>query len=267
MIDIANQKNKLLVHVRAADANFRTTLQLGPDSQIKDLFPFLTLRIRGVNAQNYQFRQYSNDPEIRFSESKNFLDPNMPIQNLQANNGGVELEIVKKKFADDPTENPMPSRNSSIFPELTSVTESVIAEADETQQFQFLYNDVSANNYEEFEVVKINHRGKRQVRIIGIDGFKLFNLSKKYKEQNMGLSGIFSQVFFSKFATKHPERLLKDIRDAKIKAGNIFTIEVRTETGKYKVLEYEARDKKEGAQIVAKLGYLKNSEFKRAKNT
>jgi len=60
---------------------------------------------------------------------------------------------------------------------------------------------------------------------------------------------------------------LKDIRDAKIKAGNIFTIEVRTETGKYKVLEYEARDKKEGAQIVAKLGYLKNSEFKRAKNT
>ena len=64
-------------------------------------------------------------------------------------------------------------------------------------------------------------------------------------------------MFFSKFATKHPERLLKDVREVKNKTGNIFTIEVRTDIGKYKTLEYEAKDKKDASQIVAKLNYLK----------
>jgi len=35
----------------------------------------------------------------------------------------------------------------------------------------FLYNEVSAKRLQEFQVVKINHRGKRQNRILGIDGY------------------------------------------------------------------------------------------------
>jgi hypothetical protein len=263
MQEIAQQKNKMLVHIIATEANFRTVINPTPDSLIKDLFPFLTLRIKGVNAQNYQFRIYSADPEVRFAESKNFLDPNMPLQNLQTNGAGIELEIVKKKFADDPTEQPASNRNNAIFQETASLAETPLQEQDEGNQ-QVLYNDVSACHYEEFAVTKTNHRGKRQERIIGIDGFKLYNLSKKYKEQNMGLSGIFSQVFFSKFATKHPERLLKDIKDSAIKNGNMLTITVRTEAGKPKTLEYEAKDRKEANQIVAKLHYLKQLELKQS---
>lgn len=101
-------------------------------------------------------------------------------------------------------------------------------------------------------------------------------MSKKYKEQNMGtsaycfsrcgfshivlligLSGIFSTVFFSKFSTKHPERLLKDIKDARVKKDNIFCIEVKVEGTRTKNIEYEAPDKRTALQIVAKIRYIK----------
>jgi hypothetical protein len=32
-------------------------------------------------------------------------------------------------------------------------------------------------------VVKINEEGKRQIRVIGIDGFKISNFSKEYKKE------------------------------------------------------------------------------------
>lgn len=38
----------------------------------------------------------------------------------------------------------------------------------------------------QFEVVKINETGKRQDRILGIDGFKLYNFSKSYKQEQTG---------------------------------------------------------------------------------
>lgn len=39
----------------------------------------------------------------------------------------------------------------------------------------FLYNDLTAKQLEQFLVVKINSKGKRQVRIFGIDGFNVYN--------------------------------------------------------------------------------------------
>lgn len=39
----------------------------------------------------------------------------------------------------------------------------------------FLYNDLSAKQLEQWLVVKINNRGKRQIRILGIDGYFVYN--------------------------------------------------------------------------------------------
>jgi len=60
-------------------------------------------------------------------------------------------------------------------------------------------------------------------------------MSKRYKESNRGMTAIMGQVFFSKFSTKHPERLIKDVKDAKHIQGINFSIDVRiVETGKVK---------------------------------
>jgi hypothetical protein len=40
----------------------------------------------------------------------------------------------------------------------------------------FLFGSVSAAKYQEFAVIKINKRGKRQFRVLGIDGNNIYNI-------------------------------------------------------------------------------------------
>jgi hypothetical protein len=40
----------------------------------------------------------------------------------------------------------------------------------------FLFGSVSAAKYQEFAVIKINKRGKRQYRVLGIDGNNTYNI-------------------------------------------------------------------------------------------
>ncbi len=40
----------------------------------------------------------------------------------------------------------------------------------------FLFGSVSAAKYQEFAVIKINKRGKRQFRVLAIDGNKIYNI-------------------------------------------------------------------------------------------
>ena len=60
---------------------------------------------------------------------------------------------------------------------------------------KIFYNDISASKYEvrlerflllilikEFEVVKINHRNKKQDRILGIDQYRIYNLVAKMSD-------------------------------------------------------------------------------------
>lgn len=42
----------------------------------------------------------------------------------------------------------------------------------------FLFGSISAAKYQEFNVIKINKRGKRQLRVLGIDGFNIYNIRK-----------------------------------------------------------------------------------------
>ena len=42
----------------------------------------------------------------------------------------------------------------------------------------FLFGSISAAKYQEFTAIKINKRGKRQQRILGIDGFNIYNIRK-----------------------------------------------------------------------------------------
>lgn len=39
----------------------------------------------------------------------------------------------------------------------------------------FLFNDLTAKQLQQFDVIKINYRGKRQRRVLGIDGYAIYN--------------------------------------------------------------------------------------------
>jgi len=43
----------------------------------------------------------------------------------------------------------------------------------------FLFGSISAAEYKEFPVIKINKRGKRQKRVLAIDGFNIYNIRKE----------------------------------------------------------------------------------------
>ncbi len=128
------------------------------------------------------------------------------------------------------------------------------------QHSHILHNPVSANRYEEYEVIKINESGKRQVRIMGIDGFKIYNYTKKYKEEPQGGGGMadmfLNMAGISKFGTMKPERLLADVLNIKLINPTTFQLEVK-EDGTIRYVDYEVEDKKIASQIVAKIKYLK----------
>jgi len=61
------------------------------------------------------------------------------------------------------------------------------AEKEDRKEDDFLFGSISAANYQEFVVTKINKRGKRQTRVSGIDGFNIYNIRKdKSKTDNQG---------------------------------------------------------------------------------
>ena len=61
----------------------------------------------------------------------------------------------------------------------------------------FLFNPISANQLQEYTVVKTNNRGKRQQRVFGIDGHFIYNdlPSEKPKSGIKKLSRSAFQIF------------------------------------------------------------------------
>lgn len=73
----------------------------------------------------------------------------------------------------------------------------------------------------------------------------------------LGLTTIFSNLFYTKIAPKNPERLMSEVCEAKVVNGNRFRIVFSNGLNKMKVIEYEASDPKTAAKIVAKIQYIK----------
>jgi len=261
-LDLLNNQNlkpkeeiinyQITVHL-ADEMRTEVPIELNSNSQLKEVYTCLaTQKITAFTPQFYNMRLYFTDAEKKFKEAKNFLDPSMPIKTLKNRLKGTkfELEFVRKQFADEPTEK---RKQSDYIIRERSVTVDHDAP---------LYNEVSANRYEDFEVIKINESGKRQVRIMGIDGFKIYNYTKKYKEEPQGggmADMLFNTLFSSKFGTMKPERLLTDVIDIKLINATTFQLEVK-EDGVIKYVDYEVEHKKYANQIVAKIKYLKYIE-------
>lgn len=119
-------------------------------------------------------------------------------------------------------------------------------------------------------MIKINSKGEKSNRILGIDGFKIYNLFKKLEERNFGILNsllldnkfiemvnVLSNLLFSKITPKNRERLVKDVIQARIVNGAHFCIEFQVNSYKRKSIDYVATDRRSAYMIVSKIQYLK----------
>lgn len=109
------------------------------------------------------------------------------------------------------------------------------------------YTDMLANVYQEWHIVKKNKYGRRQERIIGIDGKKVYN-SKRGERRGVG--GIVT----------HAEREIKTIRNLEILQDNEKrTLRITWEEDNrtdLREIEYICETSKDCSDIYAKLTFL-----------
>jgi hypothetical protein len=110
--------------------------------------------------------------EIPTSSSRGSVTPRDLVSKSMIGSGSVSLGSSRAK-------NP---RDSVMEFEEERVGEGHRKEED------FLFGSISAAKYQEFTVIKINKRGKRQQRILGIDGFNTYNIRKPKGEGGMPAS-------------------------------------------------------------------------------
>ena len=146
-------------------------------------------------------------------------------------------------------------------------------------------SDVTAARYKEYDVVKVNKRGVRQERVLGIDRERFYNIARtgSFSEaaerpggggggstlRDWGLRTVGLRSA-SSGGTKHPFHLVRDILSVALRAAladgrrhlghepGAFCCVFRDplEDSRRKEYHYEAASSHEAAEIVAKIHYL-----------
>jgi len=135
--------------------------------------------------------------------------------------------------------------------------------AAEKKDTDFVFSDVTASRYKEYPVVKVNKRGVRQDRVLGIDRQRLYNIARDTEENQDGFRGwgLKTMGFRSgSGGTKHPSHQIRDILDASMCSDApcdfVLRIKDALEFSRQKEYRYEAETNHDAAEIVAKLQYL-----------
>ncbi|KAJ4462742.1 hypothetical protein PAPYR_759 [Paratrimastix pyriformis] len=117
-----------------------------------------------------------------------------------------------------------------------------------TLSHNFVFSEVTASQYKEYTVIKINKYGLRQERVLGLDCDKVYNIVAKH-------SGLFN--------LKRPKRawhFVDDLQGIEEGPGPVqFVLEFLSQgdTTRYR---YEAASPVERAEIVARLRFLMNNK-------
>jgi hypothetical protein len=130
-------------------------------------------------------------------------------------------------------------RPPPTLPLSTDISSSVTPE-------NFLFTYEVASTYTEYRVIKTNERGKRQLRMLGIDGGMIYNkhvTKSGHRRRLLQVMRAFRPIHSVQSVFIHHEKLTK------------FTICYR-EKNKIITRDYEAETTMECAEIVAKIRFL-----------
>jgi len=112
--------------------------------------------------------------------------PDMPVAKLR----GTRLALRRKQYSDEPRLGHTVPRGVSGTGALSGGPRgSDIGDADgrRPQLSSFLFTDVTAAMYQEWDVQKTNHMGKRQARKMGADGESVYNSKRSILKSRIGV--------------------------------------------------------------------------------
>ena len=177
-----------------------------------------------------------------------------------------EIAVIPRAYADAP---PPPKRTDlssrggwGADASLGGAQASMPPEPKVAATVDFVFSDVTAAQYKEYRVTKINKRGARQQRVLGIDRERFYNLSHSREDGQVASSfrdGALKFVGLRQVngGTKVPFRPMRDAIDAHCVEGEPRAIVVIfKDVQGTKAHKYEAESPTEAAEIVAKLNYL-----------
>ncbi|KAL0206605.1 hypothetical protein P9112_001912 [Eukaryota sp. TZLM1-RC] len=111
---------------------------------------------------------------------------------------------------------------------------------------QFLTDD-TCFDYVEYDVIKTNSAGSKQVRILGLDSTRIHNILPKAQ--------VVIKYLWKRRKPVTPFRLISDLVDVTLKGKRSFLLKFKSPRGLVAV-EYEARSQKDALEITNKLNFL-----------
>ncbi len=151
----------LKVHMNNNDY---TILTVKAGMIVKDLIPILSKKQRlPIITDQVVFRLREEDRR-RLKMVSSVLNPETPIQSLKIE----DIILAKKTFADAP-------QVAKIDPHAANSNAGMRTSGKRPAQNTFLFNEVTAAMYKQWNVIKTNKWGRRQERLIGIDLTKIYN--------------------------------------------------------------------------------------------
>eukprot|EP01029_Cantina_marsupialis_P003409 TRINITY_DN132499_c0_g2_i1.p1 TRINITY_DN132499_c0_g2~~TRINITY_DN132499_c0_g2_i1.p1 ORF type:complete len:523 (+),score=90.93 TRINITY_DN132499_c0_g2_i1:160-1728(+) len=165
---------------------------------------------------------------------------------------GVEsLVVEKRKYADAPTRpRPMSQLNkANLTTKPTPQTGREVAlqklESEMVTPEAFVFDGVDGSKYQEWKLIKINKRGRRQERTLGVDFMKIYNKRSA------------SLVFSVRRSNRYVSTLKRVLYDASIPRD--IKLEF-IEDGVVEILHYEAPTVRMACEIVAKIRFVLSLE-------
>jgi hypothetical protein len=107
-----------------------------------------------------------------------------------------------------------------------------------------MHNAITAAQFQEWHVIKVNKRGRRQERLMGIDLTRITNRKVEKKR-------------FVSDKTVNAERLISEIQQVEIAHdSNTFTVTFKESSGEDVSLTYETQTPQEREEIISKLAFI-----------
>jgi hypothetical protein len=238
------------VYLKSNGGNY-ATIQLNHEKTLRNILEKLSSqnKISHKNFDLYYFLEHVENSKEEIDDIDNAINMDTPLKFLN----NFELDLFFKKFPDAPESVSYSQFSQRLvnYNEFNNTYQGPQVQGRKTEVEEigreYIFNDISAGVYQEFDVIKINKYKSKQERILGIDLYNLYNDLPKKTQSN--LLNIFSN------GTKKPLRKIKDILSCGYLSNKVFFIEIKME-GKSKQIIYEVKNVNVRNEIVAKIKYL-----------
>jgi SAPK-interacting protein 1 (Sin1), Pleckstrin-homology len=210
---------------------------------IRDLLSAIRLRLF---SDEYAF-VISPEDQARLKIMSPITDLNQCVQSL----GVRDLELQKRIYADSVKisfSSKVPGTNSA------AATAKVALVAARTDLEHIVYTDTTAAVYQEWNVTKKNKFGRKQERVLGVDGKKVYNSKRdKYSRSAQGVH--------------RAQRYISSIRKVEILDNDRKTLRITWEDEREVYdIEYTCDTKRDCVEIAAKILFLISPSTRKSNN-